>query len=105
MQYIEQWWRLLYYEKFTNSLKEKGFKINPYDACVWNKQIDGKQCTICFHIDNCKIFHVSKTVVDRIIKWLRKDYESVFEDGSRKMKVNRGKKHKHLGITLNFSTD
>lgn len=39
---------LLYYQKFTNSLKEKGFKMNPYDACVWNKQINGKQCTIFF---------------------------------------------------------
>ena len=57
---------LLYYEKFTNSLEKKGFKKNPYDPCVWNKQIDGKQCTICFHVDDCKISHVSKTVVGRI---------------------------------------
>jgi hypothetical protein len=26
---------LLYHQKFTNSLKEKGFKVNPYDACVY----------------------------------------------------------------------
>jgi hypothetical protein len=44
-------------------------------------------------------------VVDRIIEWLRKDYESVFEDGSGKMKVKRGKIHEYLGMTLNFSTD
>jgi hypothetical protein len=79
---------LLYYQKFTNSLKEKGFQFNPYDACVWNKQIDGKQCTICFHVDDCKISHQSQKVVDGIIKWLRQDYESIFKDGSGKMKVN-----------------
>jgi hypothetical protein len=96
---------LLYYQKFTNSLKKKGFKVNPYDVCVWNKQINGKQCTICFHVDDCKISHSSKEVVDHIIKWLRNDYESIFEDGSGKMKVNHGKVHKYLGMTLIFLVD
>jgi hypothetical protein len=96
---------LLYYNKFTNSLKEKGFKMNPYDACVWNKNINGKQCTICFHVDDCKISHSSKEVVSEIIEWLRRDYESIFEDGSGKMKVKRGKLHNYLGMDLDFSTD
>ena len=79
---------LLYYQKFTNSLTEKGFVMNPYDACMWNKQINRKQCTICFHVDDCKISHSSKEVVGELIEWLRRDYESVFEDGSGKIKVN-----------------
>ena len=95
---------LLYYEKFTNSLKKNGYKVNPYDACVWNKHIEGKQCTICFHVDDCKISHVSKRVIDQEIEWLRKDYESIFEDGSGKMKVSRGKVHKYLGMILDFTT-
>ena len=94
---------LLYYEKFTKSLKDNGYKMNPYDACVWNKNIEGKQCTICFHVDDCKISHVSKKVVDETIEWLRKDYQSIFEDGSGKMKINCGKVHKYLGMTLDFT--
>jgi len=43
-------------------------------------------------------------VIDDIIAWLRKDYESIFEDGSGEMKVNRGKVHKYLGMNLDFST-
>jgi hypothetical protein len=50
---------LLYYRKFAESLKRKNFMKNPYDHCVWNKVIKEKQCTICFHVDNCKISHVS----------------------------------------------
>ncbi len=46
---------LLYYRKFAESLEHKKFIKNPYDPCVWNKVIKGKQCTICFHVDNCKI--------------------------------------------------
>jgi len=79
---------LLYYQKFTTSLSNNGYKMNPYDACVWNKTIGDKQCTICFHVDDCKISHASKQVVDNVIEWLRKDYESVFEDGSGKMKIH-----------------
>ncbi len=41
---------LLYYEKFTKSLRDKRYEMNPYDACVWNKSIGEKQCTICFHV-------------------------------------------------------
>lgn len=95
---------LLYYQKFTNSLRENGYKMNPYDPCVWNKTIDGEQCTICFHVDDCKISHKSSKVLDQTIAWLRRDYESIFEDGSGEMKVHRGKIHKYLGMTLDFST-
>jgi hypothetical protein len=39
---------MLYYEKFTTRLEKAGFKINPYNPCVWNQKIKGKQCTIFF---------------------------------------------------------
>jgi len=48
---------LLYYRKFVKSLKSIGFELNPYDPCVANKMIDGKQMTICFHVNNCKLSH------------------------------------------------
>ncbi len=32
---------LLYYKKFVKSLKSKGFKLNHYDPCVANKQVNG----------------------------------------------------------------
>jgi hypothetical protein len=62
---------LPYYEKFTKSLKTNGYEMNPYDACVWNKEVNGKQCTICFHVDDCKISHASNHVVEQTIEWLR----------------------------------
>ncbi len=54
-------------------------------------------------MDDCKISHASKKVVDNIIKWLRENYESIFEDGSGKMKVSHGKVLKYLGMTLDFT--
>ena len=94
---------LLYYRKFTKSLTEFGFKINPYDPCVSNKMIDGKQMTICYHGDECKLSHLRSKVNDQMIKWLRQEYESIFEDVSRKMAVSRGKVHKYLGMNLYYT--
>ena len=94
---------LLYYKKFVKSLTKQGFKLNPYDGCVANKIVKGKQITICFHVDDCKISHECTKVVDATIKWLRAEYESILEDGSGVMKVHRGKVHKYLGMSLDFS--
>ncbi len=94
---------LLYYKKFVKSLTKKGFELNPYDGCVANKTVNGKQITICFHVDDCKILHESNKVVDESIDWLQAEYESIFKDGSGEMKVHRGKVHKYLEMTLDSS--
>jgi hypothetical protein len=94
---------LLYYRKFVKSLTDIDFIINPYDPCVANKIINGKQMTIFFHVDDCKLSHRKKTVMDRMIGYLRQEYESIFEDGSVAMTVSRGKIHKYLGMTLDYS--
>jgi hypothetical protein len=94
---------LLYYRKFVKSLMDIGFTINPYDPCVANKIIEGKQMTICFHVDDCKLSHRKNTVMDRVIGYLWQKYESIFEDGSGSMTVSRGKIHKYLGMTLDYS--
>jgi hypothetical protein len=54
--------------------------INPYDPCVANKIIEGEQMTICFHVDDCKLSHHKKTVMDLMSRYLRQEYESIFED-------------------------
>ena len=95
---------LLYYRKFTRSLKNQGYKMNPYVHCIWNKIVEKKQITIGFHVDDCKVSHQSVRVVNNAIKWLRKDYESIFKDGSGAMVVHQGKVHKYLGMTIDFNT-
>ena len=94
---------LLYNKKFVKSLTNKGFKLNLYNGCVANKVVDGKQLTICFHVDDCKILHKSTKVVDNVIVWLQSEYESIFEDGLGAMKVHRGKHHTYLAMDLEYS--
>jgi hypothetical protein len=95
---------LLYYRKFCKSLTGIGFELNPYDPCVANKIIKGKQMTIAFHVDDCKLSHKDTKEMDKMIQWLREEYESIFEDGSGKMTVSWGKIHTYLGMTLDYTT-
>ena len=54
-------------------------------------------------MDDCKLRHQDSKANDEFINTLRDKYESVFEDGSGKMKVIRGKLHEYLGMTLDYS--
>ena len=89
---------LLFWKKLSGSLKQRGFIINPYDWCVANKNINGKQCTIVWHVDDLKISHVDPAVNDEIIASLNAEYGQVGE-----MTVRRGKIHDYLGMKLDFS--
>ena len=42
-------------------------------------------------------------VNDWMIKWIRHEYEIIFEDVSGKMTVSGGKFHKYLGMTLDYT--
>ena len=59
--------------------------------------------TIFFHVDDCKLSYKSSRKMDRMIEYLRKEYESIFEDGSGKMTVKRGKVHEYLGMKIEYS--
>ena len=68
---------LPFYQKLVEQLTRAGFKLNPYDPCVANKVIGGKQMTICWHVNDLKISHVYVKGVDKVFNWLEKLYPGV----------------------------
>ena len=94
---------LLYYHKFTKIMKSIGFEINLYDMCISNKMIYGSHIKILFHIYDCNLIHRERKENDCIIKWICQEYESIFEDGSAKMSLSRGKVNEYLRMTLNYT--
>ena len=58
---------LLFWRLLSDTLQEWGFKLNLYGKCVANKRINGKQCKIIWNVDNLKISHMEKKVVNDII--------------------------------------
>eukprot|EP00957_Ditylum_brightwellii_P210033 15364497-Ditylum_brightwellii.AAC.6 len=83
---------LLFYKKLLSDLQDYRFVVNPYDACVTNKMIRGKQMTVCWHVDDLKISHADSKEVSRILKCLEGKYG--------KLCTTRGKVHNYLGMTL-----
>ena len=88
----------LFWEKLSIVLTDWGFILNDYDTCVANKNIDGTQCTITWHVDDLKISHVKEEAVSMIINQLIKEFGQLGE-----LSISRGKRHDYLGMYLDFS--
>ena len=65
---------LLFYHNLVGDLEAEGFAINPYDPCVANKLINGKQITIIWHVDDLKISHVDRFEVTNMLYVLGRLY-------------------------------
>ena len=91
---------ILYYKKFRTDIESIGYLVNPYDACVANKIINGKQHTLTWHVNDVKASHVDAKVNDQFHKWCESKY------GSEKLghvTVIRGNKHDSLVMNLDYS--
>ena len=88
---------LLFYHKLVRDLKAYGFKINPYDPCVANMDIDGFQMTVVWHVDYLKVSYKKAIGITKLEMYLDDIYPG--------LKVNRGKIHDYLGMNLGFSED
>ena len=64
-----------------------------------NKSINSKQCTIIWHVDDLKILHVKKNVIDDIIRLLSEKFGK-----ESPLTSARGKVLEYLGITLDYMT-
>ena len=88
---------LRWYELYSETLEKEGFVINPYDRCVANKEIDGKQCTIVWYVDDNKVSHVDPLVVTDVINTMKTHFGE--------LTVTRGKKHRFLGMNITINED
>ena len=90
----------LYYKKFRKDIEEIGLTLNPYDICVTNRMVDGKQHTITWHVDDVKSSHVDPRVNDEFAAWCEETYG---DDQIGHVKVVHGKVHDYLAMTLDYT--
>jgi hypothetical protein len=88
---------LLWYNFYVETLEKIGFKVNSSDRCVANKLINGKQCTITWHVDDNKLSHVDPKVVDLILNEVSKHFGDLV--------ITRGKEHDLLGMKIKIRPD
>jgi hypothetical protein len=79
---------LLFWKLLSSKLILWGFIINPYDWCVANIMIEGKQCTILWHVDDLKISHIYEDVNTNIIKKINNEFRK-----EAPLTITRGKIH------------
>ena len=48
---------LQFHKKLRFDIEEYGFKVNPYDPCVTNADLNGHQTTVTWHVDDLKASH------------------------------------------------
>ena len=76
-----------------------GYQRNEYDWCVMNKIIDYKQCTLLWHVDDLKTSHVDPVVISSVLSDIDAEYGKI-----AKMTIMRGKVHKYLSMTIDYSS-
>jgi hypothetical protein len=89
---------LLFWRKFNGFLMDLGYEENPYDSCVVNKMINGKQCTVCWYVDDVKAPHVEESVVEDLISKMQEEYGK-----EAPLTVSRGKVLEYLGMKIDYN--
>ena len=92
---------VLFCNKLKGLLTNMGFEMNDYDECTFNKMINGKQCTIQFHVDDLKLSHLQQQELDNIISHLN----NILGSEGKLLAASYGKIHEYLGITIDCSVD
>ena len=65
-----------------------------------NRNVDGHQQTVTWHVDDVKVSHISPQVNDDFYKWCKKKYGN---EENRHVKVKRGKIHEYLAMNLDYT--
>jgi hypothetical protein len=89
---------VLFWRNLSKKLKEWGFTINPYNWCVANQTINGKQCTIQWHVNDIKVSHINPNIVTKVLKLFNGEYGK-----KAPLTVTQGKVHEYLRMTIDYS--
>ena len=87
----------LWYDLLANVLESDGYVKNSLDPCVFNKSIDGVQCTVMVYVDDLMITSTSSKMIDDLTATLQSKFKSIT--------VHDGKIHSYLGMSFDFSND
>lgn len=89
----------VFYKGLVTFLTSLGFELNPYDECVMNKMIDGGQCTVIWHVDDLKVSHKKKCIVEFVMRQLQKKYPVT------PLKPTIGPSHAYVGMEVDYPGD
>jgi hypothetical protein len=83
---------VLWYNKLKSVLMADGYLPNPYDACLFNKVVNGVQITVAFHVDDLLVTCVCEKLMDSLEAHLRKNFANIT--------VCNGSQHSYLAMNI-----
>jgi len=72
------------------------FKVNPFDPCVANADINGKQMTVRWYVDDLQVSHMDEFEITKFADYL----VGIYGD---KLTAHHGDVHDYLGMDLDCS--
>ena len=84
---------LQFYKKFCSDVEDHGFKVNPYNPCAVNADLNGHQMYVTWHVYDLKVSHKDPFEITLFAQYLSTKY-------SEHLTVKRGKVHDCLGMDL-----
>ncbi len=81
----------------SKKLESYGFEVNPYNPCVMNTDVKGRQMIVTWHVGNLKVSHMDPSELKKIGQYLRDNFGDIFPE-------HTGYIHDYLGIDLDYST-
>jgi hypothetical protein len=87
----------LWYDKLCKVLEADGYRKNAYDECLFNKSVNGVQCTVAFHVDDLLITCADMSVIDGLEIMLKENFSSIT--------INKGNKHSYLAMNVEVDDD
>jgi hypothetical protein len=69
-------------------------------VCRANKNINVKQCSVLWHINDIKVSHINTGIVTNVLKLFNDEHSK-----EAPLTVTRGKVHKYLGMTIDYNSE
>ena len=86
----------LWYDLLKDTLEKDGYIVNPMEPCVFNKIVNGNQCTVAVYVDDLMFTCKDEKTIKDTIAVLEKRFES-------SLSVTSGFHHNYLGMHWDFS--
>jgi hypothetical protein len=87
----------LWYNTLKKVLEDNGYTANAVEPCIFNKWVDGVQCTICIFVDDLLLTCKNHEVIDSTLAHLSRVFES-------ELTVQEGPQIGYLGLVFDFSS-
>jgi len=87
----------LWYNTLKGVLESDGYTANTVEPCIFNKWVDGIQCTICIFVDDLLFTCKDRTIINGTLAHLSRVFES-------ELTVQEGLQIGYLGLIFDFSS-